>query len=106
MNWIDLALALLVIVPAAAGILVGFDQRVIGLAAAMGFALHDHRAASSRLRPRVLETPVANFVVGATLAPMSRSTRIWSNRAMGMFGAVRYGCGPPIHDGLAEPSKS
>jgi hypothetical protein len=30
---------------------------------------------------------------------------IWMNRTIGMFGDVRYGCGPPIDGVFAEPGK-
>lgn len=101
MNWIDLALALLMIVPVVAGILVGFDRAVIGLAATIRFTPHGYRAASLRLRPRIPQTQVANFGAGAMLAPLDRSTLIWSKCAIGVLGAVRCGCGPPIHHALA-----
>ena len=49
------------------------------------------------------QTVVGRRDMGTPVGPYTEP--IWLNRTLGMFGVVRYGCGPPIDDVLAGPSK-
>jgi len=109
MNWIDLTLAMLMIVSIISGLKLGFARTAIGLLAtilALVFGLHYYRAVAVSLRPHISNTLAADLVgflivfVGITilgevvtgmLARFIRSTDlVWLDRALGgAFGVVR-----------------
>ena len=109
MNWIDLTLAVLMIVSIISGLKLGFARTAIGLLAtilALVFGLHYYRAVAVSLRPHISNTLAADLVgflivfVGITilgevvtgmLARFIRSTDlVWLDRALGgAFGVVR-----------------
>ena len=108
-NWIDLTLAVLMIVSIVSGLKLGFVRTAIGLLStilALVFGLHYYRAVAVSLRPHISQTRVADLVgflivfVGITmlgevltgiLAKFIRSADIvWLDRALGgAFGVVR-----------------
>lgn len=64
MNWIDLVLALLMIVSIAAGLRAGFIRTAIGLVSAilgLVFGLHYYLAIAVSLRPYISQAPAANI---------------------------------------------
>jgi membrane protein required for colicin V production len=109
MNWIDLTLALLMIVSIVSGLRLGFAKTAIGLLSsilALVFGLHCYRAVAVSLRPHISQTLVADLfgflivfcgitilgaVVTGMLARFIRSTDlVWLDRALGgAFGVVR-----------------
>jgi len=109
MNWIDLTLAVLMIVSIVSGLKLGFARTAIGLLSsilALVFGLHYYRAVAVSLRPHISHSTVADLVgflivfVGITmlgevvtgmLARFIRSTDlVWLDRALGgAFGVVR-----------------
>jgi membrane protein required for colicin V production len=109
MNWIDLTLAMLMIVSIISGLKLGFARTAIGLLStilALVFGLHYYRAVAVSLRPHISNTLAADLVgflivfVGITilgevvtgmLARFIRSTDlVWLDRALGgAFGVVR-----------------
>jgi membrane protein required for colicin V production len=109
MNWIDLTLALLMIVSIVAGLRAGFTRTAIGLAATiLGLVcgLNYYHTVGVSLRPFITQRPVANLagfllvfcgitvlgaVVAAILARFIRSLDlVWLDRSIGgAFGAVR-----------------
>jgi membrane protein required for colicin V production len=108
-NWIDLTLAVLMIVSIVSGLRLGFARTAIGLLSsilALVFGLHYYRAVAVSLRPHISQTLVADLVgflivfVGITilgevvtgmLARFIQSTDlVWLDRALGgAFGVVR-----------------
>jgi len=109
MNWIDLALAVTLIVSVISGLKLGFARTAIGLLSAilgLVLGLHYYRAVAVSLRPHIEHSraaDVAGFLivfVGVTilgevvtgiLARFIRSTDlVWLDRALGgAFGVVR-----------------
>jgi membrane protein required for colicin V production len=109
MNWIDLTLALLMIVSIVTGLRLGFARTAIGLLStilALVFGLHYYRAVAVSLRPHISQSGVADVigflivfcgitvlgeVVTGMLARFIRSTDlVWLDRALGgAFGVVR-----------------
>jgi membrane protein required for colicin V production len=109
MNWIDLTLAVLMIVSIISGLKLGFARTAIGLLAtilALVFGLHYYRAVAVSLRPHISNTLAADLVgflivfcgivilgevVTGMLARFIRSTDlVWLDRALGgAFGVVR-----------------
>ena len=109
MNWIDLALAVLLIVSIVSGLKLGFARTAIGLLSsilALVFGLHYYRAVAVSLRPHISQSLVADLagfliifvgitilgeVVTGILARFIRSTDlVWLDRALGgAFGVVR-----------------
>jgi len=109
MNWIDLTLALLMIVSIVSGLRVGFVRTAIGLVATilgLVFGLHYYRAVAVSLRPYISQTLVADLagflivfcgitILGAVVTGMlARFVRsmdlVWLDRAVGgAFGVVR-----------------
>lgn len=64
-NWIDLTLAILMIVSIVTGIKLGFTRTAIGLLSsilALVFGLHYYRAVAVSLRPHITQTAVADVV--------------------------------------------
>ncbi len=62
-NWIDLTLAILMIVSIVSGIKLGFTRTAIGLLSsilALVFGLHYYRAVAVSLRPHITQTAVAD----------------------------------------------
>jgi membrane protein required for colicin V production len=108
-NWIDLTLAVLMIVSIISGLKLGFARTAIGLLStilALVFGLRYYRAVAVSLRPHISQTPAADVagflivfvgiimvgeVVTGILARFIRSTDlIWLDRALGgAFGVVR-----------------
>jgi membrane protein required for colicin V production len=109
MNWVDLTLAVLLIVSVVSGLKLGFVRTAIGLFSsilALVFGLRYYRAVAVSLRPHISQSLVADLVgflivfVGITmvgelvtgiLARFVRSTDlVWLDRAVGgAFGVVR-----------------
>jgi membrane protein required for colicin V production len=109
MNWIDLTLAVLMIVSIVSGLKLGFARTAIGLLAtilALVFGLHYYRAVAVSLRPHISHSTTADVlgflivfvgitmlgeVVSGMLARFIRSTDlVWVDRALGgAFGVVR-----------------
>lgn len=109
MNWIDLTLALIMIVSIVSGLRAGFVRTAIGLVAAilgLVFGLHYYRAVAVSLRPHISHTLAADLagflivfcgitilgaVVTGMLARFIRSMDlVWLDRALGgAFGVVR-----------------
>jgi membrane protein required for colicin V production len=109
MNWIDIALAVLLIVSVVSGLKLGFVRTAIGLLSsilALVFGLHYYRAVAVSLRPHIQQPLVADLagflivfvgitilgeVVTGILARFVRSTDlVWLDRALGgAFGVVR-----------------
>lgn len=109
MNWIDLMLAMLMIVSIVSGLKLGFTRTAIGLVAAvlgLIFGLHYYRAVAVSLRPHISHSTAADVagflivfvgitilgeVVSGMLARFIRSTDlVWVDRALGgAFGVVR-----------------
>jgi len=108
-NWIDLTLAVLLIVSIVSGLKLGFVRTAIGLLStilALVFGLHYYRVVAVSLRPHISQTWVADLagflivfigitmlgeVVTGMLAQFVRSTDlVWLDRALGgAFGVVR-----------------
>lgn len=108
-NWIDLTLAVLLIVSVISGIKLGFARTAIGLLSsilALVFGLHYYRAVAFSIRPHVAQAWVADLigfmiifigiimlgeVLFGILARFIRSTDlVWLDRTLGgAFGVVR-----------------
>jgi membrane protein required for colicin V production len=108
-NWIDLTLAVLMIVSIVSGLKLGFARTAIGLLSsilALVFGLRYYRAVAVSLRPHISATVTADLVgfmivfcgililgevVTGVLARFIRSTDlVWLDRALGGgFGVVR-----------------
>ncbi|MGD0360766.1 MAG: CvpA family protein [Bryobacteraceae bacterium] len=108
-NWIDLTLAVLMIVSIVSGLKLGFARTAIGLLSsilALVFGLRYYRAVAVSLRPHISATVTADLVgfmivfcgililgevVSGMLARFIRSTDlVWLDRALGGgFGVVR-----------------
>jgi len=109
MNWIDLTLALLMVVSIVSGLRLGFARTAIGLLSsilALVFGLHYYRAVAVSLRPHISQSLTADLigfmivfcgiimlgeVVAQMLARFIHSTDlVWLDRALGgAFGVVR-----------------
>ncbi|HXM46028.1 MAG TPA: CvpA family protein [Bryobacteraceae bacterium] len=109
MNWIDITLAVMLIVSVVSGLKLGFVRTAIGLLSsilALVFGLHYYRAVAVTLRPYISQTLVADLagflivfvgitilgeVVTGILARFVHSTDlVWLDRALGgAFGVVR-----------------
>jgi membrane protein required for colicin V production len=108
-NWIDITLAVLMIVSIVSGLRLGFARTAIGLLAsilALVFGLHYYRAVAVSLRPYISQSLTADLlgflivfggitmlgeVVGGMLGRFVRSMDlVWLDRALGgAFGFVR-----------------
>jgi len=108
-NWIDLILAVLMIVSVVSGLRLGFARTAIGLLSsilALVFGLHYYRAVAVSLRPHISQSVAADLagflivflgitilgeVVTGMLARLIRSTDlVWLDRSLGgAFGVVR-----------------
>jgi len=108
-NWIDLTLAVLMIVSIVSGLKLGFARTAIGLLSsilALVFGLHYYRAIAVSLRPHLSQSTTADLVgflivffsivvlgevISGMLARFIRSADlVWLDRALGgAFGVVR-----------------
>jgi membrane protein required for colicin V production len=108
-NWIDLTLAVLMIVSIVSGLKLGFARTAIGLLSsilALVFGLHYYRAVAVSLRPHISQSTTADLVgflivffsivvlgevISGMLARFIRSADlVWLDRALGgAFGVVR-----------------
>jgi membrane protein required for colicin V production len=108
-NWIDLTLAVLMIVSIISGLKLGFARTAIGLLSsilALVFGLRYYRAVAVSLRPHISQSPAADIagflivfvgiimlgeVITGMLSRFIRSTDlVWLDRTLGgAFGVVR-----------------